>query len=346
MPTIKEVAKLAGIAVSTASDALNGKLGVSPKTRRKALEAAEELGYVPNTIAQGLVTRTTRNIGVILSGPSSFELFTNPIFFEIIRSVTVTLSRRKYHAFLNVITTEEEVEIIPRVARGGLVDALILVGTRRNDQELAKLLEKVSVPSMVVVRRALDSAAYAVSVDNEKCGYLATGYLLGLGHRSIGYVGDLPGVSLADERLAGYRRALKEWGVAYDESLVTPGDFYQESGAEAMRRLLSKEERQPTAIFAANDLMALGAIEALEQEGLRVPEDFSIVGCDDIPNLHLHRVPLTSVALPSIEMGRLAAEKVIGVLEKDDRLPAQMVLEPQLKIRGSAKAPLDSRAMN
>lgn len=342
MPTIKEVAKLAGVAVSTASDALNGKPGVSPKTRRRALEAAEELGYVPNTIAQGLVTRATKNVGIILSGPSSFELFTNPIFFEIIRSVTVTLSRKKYHAFLNVITTEEEVGIIPQVARGGLIEALILVGTRRNDQELARLLEKLPIPCMVVVRRALDSVAYAVSIDNEKCGYLATAYLLGLGHRAIGYVGDLPGVSLADERLAGYCRALEEWGVAYDESLVAPGDFYQESGAGAIRRLLAETAPQPTAVFAANDLMALGAIEAVEQDGLRVPEDLSIVGCDDIPNLHLHRVPLTSVALPSIEMGRLAAEKVIGVLEGNDRLPAQIILEPELKIRGSAKAPLHS----
>jgi LacI family transcriptional regulator len=338
MPTIREVAKLAGIAVSTASDALNGRPGVSPRTRRQALEAAEKLGYVPNPIAQGLVTRATKNIGIILSGPSSFELFTNPVFFEIIRSVTATLSNRKYHAFLNVITTEEEVDIIPQVARSRLVEALILVGTRRNDRELAELLKKVPIPYVVVIRHALDAVGYAVSVDNEKCGYLATRHLLELGHRSIGYIGDLPGVSLADERLAGYRRALEQRDIAFDESLVVPGDFYQESGSAAMRRLLDEADRRPTAVFAANDLMALGVIEALEQEGLRVPEDVSVVGCDNIPNLHLYRVPLTSVALPSLKIGHLAAEKIIGVLEGDDRLPAQMVLEPELKIRSSAKA--------
>ena len=337
MPTIKEVAKLAGIAVSTASDALNGKPGVSPRTRQRALEAAEELGYVPNPIAQGLVTQATKNVGVILSGPSSFELFTNPAFVEVIRAVTVTLSRRKYHTLLNVITTEEEVEVIPQVARSRLVEALILVGTRRNDQELARLLEEVSIPSTVVIRSALDSVSYAVSVDNDKCGYLATRYLLELGHRSIGYIGNLPGVSPADERLAGYRRALEEWGIAYDESLVAPGDFYQESGSVAMRRLLDEAVHKPTAVFAANDLMALGAMEALEQEGLSIPGEISMVGCDDIPNLHLLRVPLTSVSLPSFEIGRLAAEKVMGVLEGDDRLPAQIVLEPKLKIRSSAK---------
>jgi LacI family transcriptional regulator len=338
VPTIKEVAKRAGIAVSTASDALNGKPGVSPRTRQRALEAAEALGYVPNPIAQGLVTRATKNVGVILSGPSSFELFTNPAFVEVIRAVTVTLSKRKYHTLLNVISTEEEVEVIPEVARSRLVEALILVGTRRNDQELARLLEEVSIPSTVVIRSALDSVAYAVSVDNNKCGYVATRHLLELGHRSIGYIGNLPGVSPADERLAGYHRALEEWSIAYDESLVAPGDFYQESGSVAMRRLLDKAKDKITAVFAANDLMALGAMEALEQEGISIPEDISLVGCDDIPNLHLLRVPLTSISLPSFEIGRLAAEKVMGVLEGDDRLPTQIVLEPKLKIRSSAKA--------
>lgn len=338
MSTIRDVAKYAGIAVSTASDALNGKPGVSPRTRRRALEAAERLGYVPNLIAQGLVTQATKNVGIVLSGPSSFELFTNPVFFEIIRSVTVTLNDGNYHALLNVITTEEELEVIPQVARNRLVEALILVGTRRDDRELAELLNGVPIPCVVVIRRALSSAGYAVSVDNEKCGYLATRYLLELGHRSIGYIGDLPGVSLADERLAGYRRALAQRGIAFDRSMVMPGDFYQESGRVAMRRLLYEAGREPTAVFAANDLMALGAIEALDREGLRVPDDVSLVGCDDIPNLHLYRVPLTSVALPSLEIGRLAAKKIVGVLEGDDPLPAQMVLEPELKIRNSAKA--------
>jgi DNA-binding LacI/PurR family transcriptional regulator len=111
-----------------------------------------------------------------------------------------------------------------------------------------------------------------------------------------------------------------------------------ESGSVAMRRLLDVAVHKPTAVFAANDLMALGAMEALEEEGISIPEDISLVGCDDIPNLHLLRVPLTSVSLPSFEIGRLAAEKVMGVLEGDDHLPAQIVLEPKLKIRSSAKA--------
>jgi LacI family transcriptional regulator len=343
VPTIKQVAKLAGIAVSTASNALNGKPGVSPRTRQRTFDAARKLGYVPNPIAQDLVKRTTKNIGIVLSGPPSFRFFTNPAFFEVIRSVTVTLNQSGYHAFLNVIATEEEEpEIIPQIARSRLAAAMVLVGTRRNDQELARLLDEVPIPSIVVIRGALDSKAFSVSVDNRKCGYLATQHLLELGHRSIGYVGHLPGVSLADERLEGYRQALEESGVVYDQSLVVPGDFYKESGSVAVRQLLRQSSRRPTAIFAANDLMALGAIEALEQDGFSIPEAISIVGCDDIPNLHLLKVPLSSVSLPFAEIGRLAAEKAIGVLEKDDRLPSQIILQPQLRIRGSAKIPSET----
>lgn len=338
MTTIKEVAKLAGVAVSTASDALNGKPGVSPATRQRALEAAKELSYVPNPVARGLVRRATRNVGVVLSGPSSFEFFTNPVFFEIIRSATGALMKGGYHAVLSVITTEEEPEAIPRIARSRLVEALILVGTRRGDSELARLLDEISIPAVTVVRDPLGPTALSVSVDNRQCGYLATRYLIGQGHDTIGYVGDLPGVSLAEERLEGYRQALRESSLPYDASLVFPADFYQESGSVAMRKMLQRSSKRPTAVFAANDLMALGAIEVLQERGLEVPEDISIIGCDDIPNLHLLKTPLTTISLPFADMGARAAALAIHAVEKTDGMPPHVTLEPQLKVRSSVKA--------
>jgi LacI family transcriptional regulator len=336
--TIKEVAKLAGIAISTASDALNGKPGVSQKTRQRAIEAAKELGYVPNPVARGLVSRATKNVGIVLSGPESFGFFTNPVFFEITRSAAGALSGSGYHAVLNVITTDEEPEAITRIARSGLVEALILVGTRRGDGELAQLLEGISIPAVTVIRDPLGPNALAVSVNNRRCGYLAARYLIEQGHETIGYVGDLPGVSLAEERLVGYRQALRESGIPYDESLVAPADFYQESGSAATRELLSRASKWPTAIFAANDLMALGAIEVLQESGLAVPEDISIVGCDDIPNLHLLKTPLTTISLPFAEIGSRAATLAVHAVEKTDGMPSQVTLQPQLKVRNSVKA--------
>lgn len=337
MVTIKDVAKKAGVAVSTASNALNGKYGVKPETQKRVLKAAKELNYVPNPIAVGLVTNSTKNISMIVSGPSSFKFFSNPSFFEVIKSITAVLNENGYQSLLNIIDMEEETEAIPRIARGRTADALILIGTRREDKELANLLEEAKIPSMVVIREAPNDKIFGVSVDNQKCGYIATQYLLEMGHRSIGYIGALPGVSMAEDRLNGYRHALEEKGIVYDESLVVAGDYYQESGLVGVRQLLNKSSRRPTAIVAGNDLMALGAMEALEQEGIRIPHDISLVGCDNIPNLHLLRVPLTSVSVPFVEMGRLAAKKIIGFLEGEDPMESQIVLGPELRVRSSVK---------
>jgi LacI family transcriptional regulator len=333
--TIKEVAKLAGVAVSTASNALNGKYGVKLETKNRVMEVAKQLNYVPNPIAQGLVKNSTGNISILVSGPSSFKIFTNPVFFEVIQAITETLNEGNYRTILSVSSAEKEAETINRVVHSRSSDALILVGTRKNDRELTELLADVNIPALVVIRSTPHSDFFAVSVDNEKCGYLATKHLIDMGHRTIGYLGSLPGVSLAEQRLEGYRKALFEAGIPYEEGLVVEGDYYQESGFSGMRILLKQSSRRPTALITGNDLMALGAMEALEQEGLRVPEDISIVGCDNIPNLHLLKVPLTTVSIPFHELGRLSAKKMVGILEGKDDMPSQIILDPELRIRKS-----------
>lgn len=337
MATIKDVAKLAGVAVSTASNALNNKYGVKPETRKRVLEAARKLNFVPNPIAKGLVTSSTRNISMIVSGPSSFNVFTNPVFFEVIRTISSTLTSNGYHALLNIVSSDEEMEVIPKIAQSRTSDALILIGSRTKDAELSEVLHKVNIPAMVVIRNITSDRVYAVSVDNQQCGYLATKYLIDQGHRTIGFIGSLPNVSMAEERLAGYMKALNEANIPVDESLIVPGDYYQESGFVGVRQLLSRASHRPTAIFTANDLMALGAMEALQQEGLRIPEDISLIGCDNIQNLHLLRIPLTTIANPVAEIGKLAVLKIIGKLEGGDELPDKIVLQPELRIRSSVK---------
>lgn len=338
MATIKDVAKLAGVAVSTASNALNNKYGVKPETRKKVLEAARKLNFVPNPIAQGLVTNVTRNISMILSGPSSFNVFTNPVFVEVIRTISLTLNKNGYHSLLNIVSSEEELEVIPKIVQSRTSDALILIGSRTEDEQLSELLQKINLPSLVVIRSITSEDVFAVSVDNRQCGYLATKYLIEMGHRTIGFIGSLPNVSMAEDRLKGYVQALKESDIPVDETLIVPGDYYQESGFTGVRQLLRRASSRPTAIYTANDLMALGALEALQLEGLRVPEDISLIGNDNIPNLHLMRVPITTVANPAAEIGKLAALKVMGVLEGGDELPNKIVLQPELRIRDSVRS--------
>lgn len=335
--TIRDVAKLAGVSVSTVSNALNGKYGVNEKTRQRVLTAAKQLNYKPNPMAKGLVTNSTRNVGIIITGPSSFNVFTNPIFFEIIREITVSLNKKGYHAMLNVMDLEEEEEMLLRIAQSRTVDVLIYLGTRKPDKELVQLIRKIELPFVVVLRDAPDEHTMAVSVNNRKCGYMATKYLIEMGHRRIGFIGVLSGVNMAEERFKGYLQALDESGIPFEPSLVVEGDYYQDSGVVGARRLLRQASQRPTAIFSGNDMMALGAIEGLEQEGLPVPDSISIIGCDNIPNLHLMKVPLTTVAHPISELGRLSVEKVVGILEGDDKLPNQIALESEIRVRGSVR---------
>jgi LacI family transcriptional regulator len=335
--TIKDVAKLAGVAVSTASNAINNKYGVKSETRQRVMEAASKLNYTPNPYAQSLVTNSIRNVSIIISGPASLNFFANPAFDELLKSITQTLNTNGFQAHLNIIRKEDEGIDIPRIAQSRVSDALILITTRTPDKILEKILEEVALPAIVLIRSAPNDKVLCVSLDNVKCGYLATKFLIDNGHKHIGFIGALPGVSIAEQRLEGYKMALVEAGIEFDDSLVVSGDYYQESGLVGVRQLLRQSRQQPTAIFTGNDLMALGVIEGLEQEGISIPEDISLIGSDNIPNLHLLRVPLTTIASPFLEMGRLAAKKIMGVIDGDDEMPKQIILTSEIRVRKSVK---------
>lgn len=332
MANLFDVAKMANVSVATASNALNNKALVKPETRRRVLEVARQLNYIPNTAARSLVTRSSRNIGVVVSGASS-NVFSNPVVIEIIKAINMSLNERGYTTSLNIITKEREVDI-PLIAQNGTTDALIFIGSRSTDQELESLSERISIP-FLVFNRKLISNAYTVTMDHKKNGYIATKYLIDMGHKRIGYIGRVPGMKRTEERVEGYCQALEEAGIPFDENLIVNEDFFQESGYIGARKLLNQTSIKPSAIVAFNDIMALGIMEAFHQEGLRIPDDISLIGCDNIPNLHLLKVPLTTVTSSFEERGKLAAKKIIGVLEGKDSLPDCIVVESELKIRSS-----------
>jgi DNA-binding LacI/PurR family transcriptional regulator len=272
-----------------------------------------------------------------MSTPSSFKIFTNPTFFEVVQGVTVKLNEAGYHTLLSIVDLENEAITALHITRSSLADAMIIIDTRSSDDQLTKILDEICIPTIVTLRNSPTEKVFSVTENNQKCGYLATKHLIEAGHRTIGFIGLLPGVVLAEQRLAGYKQALKEHDLPYNAALVINGNHYQESGALGIRQLLKQSPTRPTAVFASNDLMALGVIEALEQEGFRVPEDISVIGCDNIPNLHLFKIPLTTVSVPFYEIGRLAAEKAINILQGKKDTPSQIVLEPDLRIRASVK---------
>jgi Transcriptional regulators len=335
MTTIKDVALAAGVSVATASNALNGKKGVRETTRQKVQVVAERLRYMPNSMAKGLVTGSFGAIGIVLSGPAPFNVLTNQSMLQMIQAVASTVTQEGYVVMLNMVDFDAESGLSSSLRSNKTCDGIILVDTRSSDTLIQEFLQSIAVPAVVTMRTCPNAECPSISVDNHECGYIAAKHLIEHGHRDIAYVGVLEGVRPAELRLEGCRDALRDNGLELNPAFCLPGDHYQDSGRTAAMQLLHLHGRRPTAVVAGNDLMALGVIEVLQREGVRVPEDVSIVGCDNIPNAHMLRVPLTSVAIPFEYMGKLAAENLIARIRNPQVRAGNVLLAPELRVRES-----------
>lgn len=307
-----DVAKEAGVSVTTASDALGDSPRVRTETRERVRRVAAQLRYQPNRVAQDLVRRAPSSVTVVFSGPESLNFLSNPFFIQLFRPVVETLNVAGTPVFTEITTDAKEAERLEYHAFGGSSGAIILIGTRLADRELSQLAARLPIPIITVVRHPLPGAKVGVAVDNFEIGTLAARHLLDFGHSRVGYIGASPGVGLGEERLEGFEAELKRRGLSLSPGCVRPGDFYQESGRLAMLEIL--DVGGVTAVFAANDLMALGALEACRERGVSVPDEMSILGCDDIPNLNLLSVPLSSISLPIRDIGVLAARQALSVM--------------------------------
>lgn len=334
--TIKDVAKLAGVSISTTSLAINNQPGVKEETRLRILAAVQKLNYRPNKIAQGLVKNKTNNIDVVFSGPK-YGFLSSPILFEVIKGLAEVIKSSGYHLVLKVTTAEEEVAFMEEQIHSRSCDGMIVWGTRMSEERFAALCQS-TIPVVAVARYIKNKPIHAVTVDDYKGGYLGTRHLLELGHRRIGFIGNLHGISSADDRFCGYRKALQEYSVEIDRNLVISADFYQESGYTAMKEILPQHARGLTAVFAASDLMALGAIKAAIEAGLSIPGDISVVGFDNMPNADLLLIPLTTIATPIHELGEKAAIKLLKMMRKE-QVEYHTKLDVELVVRQSTGKP-------
>lgn len=329
--TIKDVAKAAGVGQATVSRVLNGSGPVGQETRERVLAAARSLGYVPNMLARGLVNRATGTVGLIIPD------ITNPFFPAVTRGVEDAASQAGYTVFLCNTDNDparEEVDVLK--LRERCVDGIIFVGSQSRRERLARLVQD-GIPVVVTDRAVPDLDADSVLVDNKLGAQNAVSHLIDLGHTRIAHAAGHRETPTGQGRYQGYCEALAGAGLPVDEHLVFWGEFTVESGIQAGQVLLGRSPR-PTAIFAANDLLALGVIRAAQEAGLAVPEDLSVVGFDDIPMAALVSPPLTTVRQPAYEMGRLAMSMVL------DRLTGQVtgggrhhLLQPALILRGSTR---------
>ncbi len=330
--TIRDVAREAGTSVATVSRVLNDSGPVHAATRERVREIARRLRYSPSGAARSLSTQKTHTIGVLL--PALYGEF----FSEVIRGIDQMAHRRGYHLLVSSSHADrDELEAALR-AMHGRVDGL-LVMTPDIDAETLTAILPPRLP-LVLINTSLDEGSFAsVAVDNFGGVYGMVRHLLELGHRRIAIIQGTRGNHDAQHRLRGYRAALSEAGIPPDPALEIEGNFTEAAGHAAVRRVLALEPR-PTAIFASNDAMAIGALSALREAGLRVPRDLSVVGFDDIPIARYMDPPLTSVHVGISELGGRATERLLEVMEKTGkREPLREVFHTTLVVRESCGPP-------
>jgi len=329
--TMKDVAREGGVSINTVSRALNGKPDVNKDTKKRILEIADRLNYVPNFLAKGLVTKNTKTIGVIVSDNA------NPFFARIIKGTEDFARSKGYNIILcNTDERYEREEEAIRLLREKRVDGLLITLTPAQEKRADILeLKRSGVPFVLLNRHMENIMTDYVINDNVYGAYLAVNHLVKSGHKKIGYISGPPQISSAQERLEGYKKALFENNIDFDNSLVKKSNLKMEDGYRLMKEFLQLENR-PTAVFAYSDLLAIGALKALKEAKLRVPKDIALVGYDDIEFCSLLEVPLTTVHQPRYRIGEEGAKILINRIEKKDSEGfQQIVLKPELVIRES-----------
>ncbi|PTA66506.1 LacI family DNA-binding transcriptional regulator [Deinococcus arcticus] len=327
--TIKDIARAADVSISTVSRTLNGSSAVAEAKRARVLAAAAQLGYEPNVAAQGLVRGRSMTIGVLTQDIAS------PFYNEVARGIDVGFAGSGYQPiFVNGHwQIQDESAAITALTRRQ-VDGLIILGGRLGDGQLRDLHARF--PLVLVGRRVAGLEAACLSVDNVQGAFLATSHLIQLGHRRIGHITGVSSQRDAVDRLEGYRLALAEAGLDFDSRLVFEGDFNESAGIQAVEHWLGQGAAL-SAIFAANDQMAYGARLGLYRRGIRVPDDISLIGFDDLPASQFTLPPLTSVHQPLFEMGEQAARRVLRRLQAPDLPLEPPELPLTLSVRESVR---------
>jgi LacI family transcriptional regulator len=339
MTTISDVAELAGVSKMTVSRVISNSGYVKETTRDRVEMAISQLGYVPNALARQLRSKRTKTLALVLSDIS------NPYFTTIAHGVEEVASHRGFTVILgNTNESGREEARYLRVLVERQVDGVILVPARSSGASL-RLLETHRIPVVVMDRRVAAREIDGVRSDSVAGARALTEHLLGLGHRRIAVLTGRRAISTATDRVAGCRRALKEAGLTLDETLVHYGIFNFGSGNQAdgyrmARDLLEAGSPRPTAIFAANNFIAFGAIRALREAGLRVPQDMSVVAFDDLPPEWALDPFLTVAVQPAYEIGRTAATILLDRVSGERRGPAEQVVFPvEIHVRRSSAPP-------
>jgi LacI family transcriptional regulator len=335
--TIKQIAALANVSRSTVSRVLNNHPSVRPEVRRRIDDVISEQGYAPRAAARNLARRHSRLIGIIIGESTSF-VFSTQFFSHQIDAITRICIERGYYPMLSMLTADMNPGIVEDIMRSRHFDGIILYASEAN-AGLLELLVREQIPLVQMGRLPDFPGLNWVEVDDRAGAYQATQHLIGLGHTRIAMITGPQHMTVCIDRLAGYTQALHEAGLPVLPELLVEGDHMQEGGYRGILRLLTLSD-PPTAIFTSNDPTAYGALQAIDNAGLSVPDDIAIVGFDDLPTSSTTRPPLTTVRQPISEVGATAATVVIDQLERKRTEPVHICLPTHLVVRQSCGASL------
>ena len=326
--TIKDIAEAAGVSPATVSRVLNDKRNVRPEIAARVRSVVEAMDYRANEYARGLAKGKTNALGVVV--PDISNTFFSLICKAIQSTVLSTGSAVYLHNTDGVL--EREREVVKELA-SKMITSIFLVAPRMDFAEIRTLADELGIFPVVVDARVENCRLAAVWVDNVTAFIEATGHLIAQGHRRIGFIGGPSTVANSQDRLEGYRIALRNAGIKPKAAWVAESDFTTSGGFQAAKGMFGKSDH-PTAVLCANDLMAIGALSFFRSSGIRVPEDVSVVGCDDIDVASSLHPPLTTVSQPIYELGETAAQLMLQYTT-DETIPPNAILHAELITRES-----------
>lgn len=331
--TIKDIANYTGFSVTTISLVLNNKADKIPKsTKDTILEAVERLNYRPNQLAVGLVKKRTQTIGLIISDVS------NVFFSTLAKGVEDSCRRQGWNLILCNTNDKHErdmsyIQVLADKGVDGILFCMARDSAKKKAKESIQLLKKLKIPFVMIDRYLEEADCSSVIVDHMQGGYIAVKYLLSLGHRNIGCVTGPSGLEDSRERLKGYKKALEEYNIPYQDEFIYEGNYDRESGVGAVDFF---EGKNISAVFAFNDMSAYGVYNSLKKKGISVPKGISLIGYDDIFFSEILDVPLTTVKQPIYEMGVEGVKQLLEEVESSEGSRKCIVFQPALIVRESA----------
>lgn len=331
--TIKDIAKISGVSTATVSLALAGDKRVKEETKLKIESVARDLNYVPNEIGRSLQSKKVDTIALIFPN-TPHNAFSHPYFIQLLEGIMDVVAKEGFHLMISTTTNEvDEKAAYSKLLKNRRADGFILWPSSVKDENILEII-KSGIPIVYLNKIDYDDI---VTIERDDMGgaYKAVEHLIGRGRRKIVHISGPLDYQVTIERLKGYQRAIQDSPIPYDSSLVIEGDFQRQGGAGAVETLLNNKV-EFDAIFAANDLMAIGAIEALQRAGLSIPEDVAVVGCDNIELAAMTNPPLTSLHQEMKTIGEIAAQRIIKILQNKKVDQIKTVVPAKLVIRDSS----------